>query len=607
MIMIGLTPGFGQLIDLCPPVAGDDSKTTNENTPVTINVIANDADCPSDALAGGAVNPATVDLNTSTAGIQNSITTAQGSFSADATGVVAFTPAQNYFGTAATGYTVNDKAGKASNVATISITVMAVNNPPVASAGPDKTITLPTNSVILNGSGTDSDGSIASYLWTQVSGGAATLTNANTANLTASGLQAGSYVFRLTVTDNQGTQGSDDAAVTVNPAGNAAPVANAGPDKAITLPTNSVTLNGSATDSDGTIATYSWTKVSGGAATLTNANTANLTVTGMVVGPYTFRLTVTDNQGAQGSDDATVIVNPAGNSAPLANAGPDKTITLPANSVLLNGSGTDSDGSIASYSWTKVSGGTATLTNANTANLTISDLVGGVYTFRLTVTDNQGATGSDDVTVTVIGASGNIPPVANNDNTRTGKNRPVTINVVSNDTDSDGTINPATVDLDITVNEIQQTAITPEGSFAVNESGVVTFTPAADYIGTASVNYTVNDNGGATSNAATITVTVAETPGVGDLDIPTGFTPNGDGANETWKIVSRSGTDLNQFQNAEVRIYSMRGLLLYEAKGFETRWDGRQNGEVLPADTYYYTIDLKTDNIRYKGIVTLLR
>ena len=607
VIMIGLTPGFGQLIDLCPPVAGDDSKTTNENAPVTINVVANDADCPSDALAGGAVNPATVDLNTSTAGIQNSITTAQGSFSADATGVVTFTPAQNYSGTAATGYTVNDKAGKASNVATISITVVAVNNPPVASAGPDKTITLPVNSVILNGSGTDSDGSIASYLWTQVSGGAATLTNANTANLTASGLQAGSYVFRLTVTDNQGTPGSDDATVTVNPAGNAAPVANAGPDKTITLPTNSVTLNGSATDSDGTIATYSWTKVSGGAATLTNANTANLTVTGMVVGPYTFRLTVTDNQGAQGSDDATVIVNPAGNSAPLANAGPDKTITLPANSVLLNGSGTDSDGSIASYSWTKVSGGTATLTNANTANLTVSDLVGGVYTFRLTVTDNQGATGSDDVTVTVIGASGNIPPVANKDNTGTGKNRPVTINVVSNDTDSDGTINPATVDLDITVNEIQQTAITPEGSFAVNESGVVTFTPAADYIGAASVNYTVNDNGGATSNAAMITVTVAETPGAGDLDIPTGFTPNGDGANETWKIVSRSGTDLNQFQNAEVRIYSMRGLLLYEAKGFETRWDGRQNGEALPADTYYYTIDLKTDNIRYKGIVTLLR
>src|SRR5258707_6688499 len=123
MIMIGLTPGFGQLIDLCPPVAGDDSKSTNENTPVTINVIANDADCPADALAGGAVNPATIDLDTSTTGIQNSISTPQGSFSASGTGIVTFTPALNYSGTATTGYTVNDNSGKTSNVAFITITV----------------------------------------------------------------------------------------------------------------------------------------------------------------------------------------------------------------------------------------------------------------------------------------------------------------------------------------------------------------------------------------------------------------------------------------------------------------------------------------------------
>src|SRR5882672_12165452 len=96
-ILTGLPcTGYGQLVDLCPPVAADDSKSTNENTSVTVNVIANDADCPSDALQGGAVDPATVDLNTSTSGIQNSIATAQGNFSVTATGVVTFTPSQNY-------------------------------------------------------------------------------------------------------------------------------------------------------------------------------------------------------------------------------------------------------------------------------------------------------------------------------------------------------------------------------------------------------------------------------------------------------------------------------------------------------------------------------
>src|SRR5882762_10424903 len=96
------------------------------------------------------------------------------------------------------------------------------------------------------------------------------------------------------------------------------------------LPPNSVVLNGSGTDSDGTITSYSWIKVSGGVAVLTNVNTANLTASGLVVGTYVFRLTVTDNQGAQGSDDATVIVNlPGANAPPVANAGLDKTITLP--------------------------------------------------------------------------------------------------------------------------------------------------------------------------------------------------------------------------------------------------------------------------------------
>jgi gliding motility-associated-like protein len=609
--------------------------------------------------------------------------------------------------------TVTDNQGaQASDDATV-IVNPAGNVAPVANAGGNKTITLPANSVVLNGSGTDSDGTIASYSWTKVSGGTTTLTNANTASLTASGLVAGTYVFRLTVTDNQGAQASDDATVTVNLAANVAPVANAGGNKSITLPANSVVLNGSGTDSDGTIAGYSWAKVSGGTATLTNANMASLTVSGLVAGTYVFRLTVTDNQGAQASDDATVTVNPVGsNASPVANAGPDKTITLPTNSVVLSGSGTDSDGSITTYAWTQVSGPSVTMTNTSQPAVSLSNLVAGIYTFRLTVTDNQGATGSDDAVVVVNSASTTHPLVANNDNASTGKNTPVTINVVANDTDSGGTINPGTVDLNTSLSGIQNTNSTAQGSFTVDNSGVVTFTPATDFAGVATLSYTVNNDTGATSDAAIITINVIEANGnqapvakndsihthkntpvtidvvandsdsdgtvdkatvdldtslngiqnknstpqgnftvtssgvvtfvpalnyvglaaisytvrdndstisnaatiaitvdetAAALDIPTAFTPNGDGANETWKIVPRQGTDLNQFQNAEVRIYNKHGMLMYEANGFENRWDGRQNGEVLPADTYYYTIDLKIDNIRYKGVVTLLR
>ncbi|MEP0400339.1 MULTISPECIES: FG-GAP repeat domain-containing protein, partial [Marinobacter] len=75
---------------------------------------------------------------------------------------------------------------------------------PIAEAGPAQDITLPTDSVTLNGSGSDPDGGTVGYQWTQQSGpNTANLSGDATADLTASDLVAGSYVFRLTVTDDE--------------------------------------------------------------------------------------------------------------------------------------------------------------------------------------------------------------------------------------------------------------------------------------------------------------------------------------------------------------------------------------------------------------------
>src|SRR5690606_22460758 len=112
-------------------------------------------------------------------------------------------------------------------------------------------------------------------------------------------------------------------------------------------------------------------------------------------------LTVKDNKGLTASDDVALVVNPVANKVPVANAGADKTVTLPINSTTLSGSGTDSDGSISSYSWSIQSGPTATLSGNNTATLSLSNLLQGTYVFRLTVTDNKGATAYDEAVVTV--------------------------------------------------------------------------------------------------------------------------------------------------------------------------------------------------------------
>lgn len=91
------------------------------------------------------------------------------------------------------------------------------------------------------------------------------------------------------------------------------------------------------------------------------------------------------------------------NALPVANAGSDLTVTLPTSSTTLNGSGTDSDGSISSYAWSQVSGPvTATFSSKTVAKPTVSGLTtAGTYTFRLKVTDNSGASDTDDVIVSV--------------------------------------------------------------------------------------------------------------------------------------------------------------------------------------------------------------
>lgn len=94
------------------------------------------------------------------------------------------------------------------------------------------------------------------------------------------------------------------------------------------------------------------------------------------------------------------------NKAPIAKAGADKVIYLSQgiNRVTLDaGASSDPDGSIAKYTWTKVSGGKADLVvlSASTGKTYAAHLVKGVYTFRVTVTDNKGATAYDDMKVTV--------------------------------------------------------------------------------------------------------------------------------------------------------------------------------------------------------------
>ncbi|WMN11974.1 PKD domain-containing protein [Marivirga salinae] len=93
-------------------------------------------------------------------------------------------------------------------------------------------------------------------------------------------------------------------------------------------------------------------------------------------------------------------------------------------------------------------------------------------------------------------------------------------------------------------------------------------------------------------------VTVVVRPPV---EPPNVFSPNGDSFNDVWQL-----DQINQYPNAEVKIYNRWGKELFYSIGYDEPWDGRFNGEVLAPGVYYYVIDLKDGYDAVTGTITIL-
>ena len=407
--------------------------------------------------------------------------------------------------------TVTDDIG-ARDSDTVDVTV-SPNSTPVADAGSDQTVAAGA-AVMLNGSGSDADGTVAGYAWTQTAGPTVTLSGASSATVTFTAPAVATrttLTFRLTVTDNNGALGTDEATVTVTPLANVRPVANAGSDQTVAAGA-AVTLNGNGSDADGAVAGYVWTQTAGPTVPLSGASSATATFAAPAVTSrttLTFRLTVTDNDGATGADEITVTVLPA-NRPPVADAGRDQSVAANA-AVTLNGSGSDPDGTVAGYAWTQTAGPTVTLSGASSATATFAAPAvtsRTTLTFRLTVTDNNGATGADEITVTVSPPNTNLPPVANaGEDQSVGAGAAVTLNGSGSD------------DRRVAGYAWTQTA-GPTVTLSGASSATATFTaPAVATSTTLTFRLTVTDDDGA-SGTDDATVTVAPADGNTPVHIP---------------------------------------------------------------------------------------
>jgi hypothetical protein len=248
--------------------------------------------------------------------------------------------------------------------------------------------------------------------------------------------------------------------------------------------------------------TYSWTitaRPTGSTATLTNPATVNPTFVPDTAGTYTVQLVV--NDGTQNSTPATVTITaaPAPNLAPVANAGPDQSVSVGAT-VTLDGSGSaDPERQPLTYTWTfssRPTGSAATLTNPTTVHPTFVADVGGSYVVRLVV--NDGTQNSAPATVT-ISASVNVGQLVTLDGSAS----------------SDPERQPLTY--------LWTFVSRPTGSTAAltNPTAVhSTFTP--DVAGNFVVRLVVNDGTQNSTNTATVTIaaTAANLPPVANAGSP---------------------------------------------------------------------------------------
>ncbi|ADI29102.1 retention module-containing protein [Methylotenera versatilis] len=534
------------------PVAVDDFANTPINTTsAPLDLLGNDTDVDGDTLTIQSINGVAVTGAAQTIGVPN------GTVNISVTGVITFTPNNNYTGPASFDYVVQDKlTGGLADTGTVNITVgnntLPTSADTVKIIDEDTTLTLNVTDFAFNDP--DAGQSLANVRIDSLpTNGTLTLNGVAVATgniISAADIAAGKLVFTpvanangaayasftFSVQDNAGGFDATPNKVTIDVTPvNDAPIATA---YAISAPEDSVSIavNLSGTDIDGTVASV---KVSGlppsnqGVLFLADGVTAVTTATILTPvqaaslkfvpaadfnGTVTIPFTVTDNLGLVSTSPANAVITVTSvNDAPIAANGSitpteDTTINVPL-------SGTDVDGTIASYTIT--AGPTPAqgrlvydndglpgtppvavplntpLTPAQAATIQFVPTLnynGPVAPITYIVTDNQGLP-SSPATVTINPVTPvNDAPVAVDDFANTPINTTsAPLDLLGNDTDVDGDTLTIQSINGVAVTGAAQTIGVPNGTVNISVTGVITFTPNNNYTGPASFDYVVQD------------------------------------------------------------------------------------------------------------------
>ncbi len=470
------------------PVAVNDNYTVDEDTPLTGNVIGNDVDADNDTLTAVVVSGP-----------------AHGTLNLNPDGTFTYTPTANYSGTDSFTYTVTDPSTATSNIATVSITVNAVNDPPPVANNDSYTTnenTPLTGNVVNND--TDADGNtVTAVLAGGPSHGTVTLNADGSFTYTPTANYSGTDSFTYTASDGQGGTATGTVNITINAVNNAPPVAS---NDSFTTNEDTPPATGNVltndTDADGD--SLEAVLVSGpDHGTLTLNADGSFTYTppnANYHGTDKFYYRADDGTATSATKVVTITIEPV-NDPPVANndsftVNEDTTYN---GNVLSNDTDVDGD-SVTVTVGSGPSHGNLTLNANGTFTYTPSADYNGPDSFTYTASDDKGGTATGTVTITVTPPVNDAPPVANNDTFSGDEDTQVTGNVLTNDTDPP--------DGKATIQSASVVTGPANGTLTFNpQTGAFTYTPNANYHGTDSFTYTISD-GAVTSDTATVTITI---------------------------------------------------------------------------------------------------
>ncbi len=474
-----------------PPTAADDSASTDEDTSVDIDVLANDSD------PEGNLDPSSLAVHSQPA---NGTATVVG-------GQIRYTPDPDFSGTDTFTYEVCDTTlpTPLCSTATVSVTVSEVNDPPTAaddSASTDEDTSVDID-VLANDSDVDGDALTASG-FTQGTHGSVSDNGDGTVDYTPDPGWSGTDTFTYTVCDPSAACDSATVTVVVDPVNlppSAVDDAAAGPWGA------SIRIDVLANDSDpdGSLDETTLTVTNApahGSAMVNPDGTVDYTPNHGFVGTDSFDYRVCDDGAPVECVEATVTVAVSENEGPEAqddttSVDEDSSVTI---DVLDNDS--DPEGGDLSVTGAGPAGHGTVEVNPDGTILYTPDLdFEGADTFTYTACDEVDNCSTAQVAVTVSAV--NDAPTATDDVGTVKAGRTILMNVLANDSDPDGTLDPSTVVI---------VKGPSHGSVIVNPDGTVRFTADEGFDGLDRFVYRVCDDLGSCRTAtAWLTIWMADT------------------------------------------------------------------------------------------------